>query len=60
MFRGRRAVANAFDILASRFRIVKDQLQQPTVREIVMACVVLYSMLRSQRVGGGQTERSAG
>ena len=46
--RGRTVVENAFWILTSRFRIFQSLLQQDplVVNRVVMACLVLYNLLR--------------
>ena len=51
--RGRRVVENAFDILASRFRVLMTTIELPTdtVREVILTCVVLHNILRSQYQG---------
>ena len=56
--RGRRIVANAFGILVSRFRLMITIIELPPakVRAVVLTCVVLHNILRSQYQGqnGGQ------
>ena len=51
-------VENAFGILVSRFRVMRTTIELPpaTVREVVLTCVVLHNILRSQYQGqpGGQ------
>ena len=51
--RGRRVIENAFDILASRFRVMMTTIELPleTVRDVVLTCVVLHNILRSQYQG---------
>ena len=46
--RERRVVENAFGILTSHFRIFQRPMQQetPVVTRVVMACLVLYNLLR--------------
>ena len=48
--RGRRVVKNAFGILVSRIRVMRTTIELPpaTVREVVVTCVVLHNILRSQ------------
>ena len=56
--RGRRVVENAFAILVSRFRVMLTTIELPpaTLMVVVMTCVVLHNILRSQYQGqlGGQ------
>ena len=56
--RGGRVVENAFGILVSRFRVMMttNELPPETVSEVVLTCVVLHNILRSQYQGqhGGQ------
>ena len=50
---GKRVVENAFGILASRFRVLMTTIELPpdTVREVILTCVVLHNILRSQHQG---------
>ena len=53
-----RVVDNTFGILVSRFRVIMTTIELPpeTVRDVVLTCVVLHNILRSQYQGqhGGQ------
>ena len=51
--RGRRVVENVFGMLASKFRVLLGTLEQRpnVVRDIVLTCVVLHNMLRTQQGG---------
>ena len=44
---------NAFGILVSRFRVMMTTIELPpgTVRDVVLTCVVLHNILRSQYQG---------
>ena len=53
ILRGRRVVENAFGILASIFRVLMTTIELPpdTVREVILICVVLHNISRSQHQG---------
>ena len=57
----RRMVENAFGILVSRFRILRDgmQLQPDTVSHVVLACCVLHNFLR-RKVNSAARSHSVG
>ena len=50
--RGRRVVENAFGILASRFWVLLDTMEQrpEVVRDIVLTCVVLPNILKTHQI----------
>ena len=56
--RGRRVVDSAFGVLVSRFRVMIPTIELPpdAVRDVVLTCVILHNILRSQYQGqhGGQ------
>ena len=51
--RSRRVVENAFGILVSRFKVMMTTIELPTetVRDVVLTCVVLHNIFRSQYQG---------
>ena len=60
--RDRRVVENAFSILVSRFRVMMTTIELPseTVRDVVMTCVVLHNILRSQYQGQHGAQQPGG
>ena len=60
--RGKRVVENAFDILVSRCRVMMTTIELPpeTVRDVVMTCVVLHNILRSQYQGQHGAQQPGG
>ena len=63
--RGRRVVENTFGILVSRFRVMMTTIELPpeTWRDVVLTCVALHNILRSQyqdQHGGQQPDDDEG
>ena len=58
--RGRRVVENAFGILVSRFRVMMTTIELPPVKDVVMTCVVLHNILRSQYQGQHGAQQPGG